>query len=74
MHDYSDLSRGSVGRASTIYRADAFSRFVLQCRVIDNLSHKEVDRICDALIKEYGVPVHERIGPGRPTLNGWIEP
>lgn len=50
---------GNRERCDTFTVTDAFSRFVLHCQAIDNLGHEEVDRICDALMKKYGVP--ERI-------------
>jgi hypothetical protein len=47
--------KGNLECAATL-TVDAFSRFVLYCQAIDKLSHEEVDRICDALMKKAGEP------------------
>ncbi len=56
---------GNGERCDTFTVTDAFSRFVLYCQVIDSLGHEAVDRICDVLIRQYGVP--ERIGTDNGT-------
>lgn len=40
---------------------DAFSRFVLHCQAIDSLGQDEIDRICDELMKKYGMPERIRV-------------
>ena len=55
---------GNGDRCDTF--TDAFSRFVLYCQAINNLDHEEVDRICDALMKEYRVPERIRTDNGTP--------
>lgn len=57
---------GNGDRCDTFTVTDAFSRFVLYCRAINNLGHEEVDRICDALMKNYGVPERIRTDNGTP--------
>lgn len=57
---------GNGERCDTFTVTDAFSRFVLYCQAIDNLGHEEVDRICDALMKNYGVPERIRTDNGTP--------
>jgi len=57
---------GNGERCDTFTVTDAFSRFVLYCQAIDNLGHEEVDRICDALMKKYGVPERIRTDNGTP--------
>ncbi len=57
---------GNGERCDTFTVTDAFSRFVLHCQAIDNLGHEEVDRICEALMKRYGVPESIRTDNGTP--------
>lgn len=45
---------------------DLYSRFILYCQAKESLSHDEVDRICDALMKKYGLPEHIRTDNGTP--------
>ena len=56
---------GNGERSDTFAVTDAFSRFVLYFQAIDSLGHEAVDRICDALMKKFGVP--ERIRPENGT-------
>ncbi len=57
---------GNGERCDTFTVTDAFSRFVLYCQAIDNLNHQEVDRVCDDLMKEYGLPERIRTDNGTP--------
>jgi transposase InsO family protein len=57
---------GNGDRCDTFTVTDAFSRFVLYCQAINNLSHEEVDRICDELMRKYGVPERIRTDNGTP--------
>jgi hypothetical protein len=57
---------GNGERCDTFTVTDAFSRFVLHCQAIENLGHEEVDRICDVLMKKYGVPERIRTDNGTP--------
>ena len=57
---------GNGERCDTFTVTDAFSRFVLYCQAIDDLGHEQVDRICDALMKKYGVPERIRTDNGTP--------
>ncbi len=45
---------------------DAFSRFILHCQAIKSLGHGDVDRICDALMRKYGIPERIRTDNGTP--------
>src|ERR1700719_1862722 len=45
---------------------DVFSGFVLHRQAINSLSHDEVDRICDELMKKYGMPERIRTDNGTP--------
>ncbi len=53
-------------RCDTFTVTDAFSRFILHCQAINNLSHEEVDRICNELMRKYGVPERIRTDNGTP--------
>ena len=53
-------------RCDTFTVTDAFSRFILHCQSIPNLSHDEVDRICDGLMQRYGMPGRIRTDNGTP--------
>ena len=57
---------GNGERCDTFTVTDAFSRFVLYCQVIDSLSHEAVDRVCDDLMKQFGVPERIRTDNGTP--------
>ncbi len=59
-----DCSNGE--RCDTFTVTDAFSRFVLHCQVINSLSHSEVDKLCDELMKKYGMPERIRTDNGTP--------
>lgn len=59
-----DCSNGE--RCDTFTVTDAFSRYVLHCQAIDSLSHDEVDRICDELMKKFGMPERIRTDNGTP--------
>ena len=57
---------GNGERCDTFTVTDAFSRFVLYCQAIDSLGHEAVDRICDSLMEQYGVPERIRTDNGTP--------
>ena len=57
---------GNGERCDTFTVTDAFSRFVLYCQAIDNLNHQELDRVCDELMKEYGLRERIRTDNGTP--------
>ena len=57
---------GNSERCDTFTVTDAYSRFILYCQAVPNLNHEEVDKICDALMAEYGVPERIRTDNGTP--------
>jgi transposase InsO family protein len=57
---------GNGERCNTFTVTNAFSRFVLHCQAIEGLNHQEVDRVCDELMKKYGVPERIRTDNGTP--------
>jgi transposase InsO family protein len=57
---------GNGERCDTFTVTDAFSRFVLCCQAIESLGYEAVDRICDASMKQYGVPERIRADNGTP--------
>ncbi len=60
------LECGNRERCDTFTVTDVFRRFVLYCQAIDSLGHEAVDRICDGLMKQYGVPERIRTDNGTP--------
>jgi hypothetical protein len=59
-------AREGLARCDTFTVTDAYSRFILYCQAVPNLNHEEVDKICDALMAEYGVPERIRTDNGTP--------
>ena len=60
---------GNGERCDTFTVTDAFSRFVFYCQAIDSLGRQAVDRIYDALMKQYGVPERIRTDNGTPFIS-----
>jgi hypothetical protein len=50
---------------------DAYSRYLIRCQIVSHMGLSQVRAICDAAMREYGVPARIRTDNGAPFRVYW---
>ncbi len=57
---------GNGERCDPLTITDAYSRFIIRCQAVPAMSRAHVDAICDAAMREFGMPERIRTDNGAP--------
>ena len=60
------FSTGDGTRCDPFTITDAFSRYLIRCQTVPRLDHSEALSVCEAAMREYGLPIRIRTDNGTP--------